>query len=257
MMLLASVLGASLLGSLHCGAMCGPITGFVGATLNRKKRLTGQAVYHVARLLAYLALGALAGALGLGIDRAGTTRGIQNAAALTAALVMIAWALTTWLPVGRWLPWVKQRLPRLGCGFSRTLHFASSLPPLARAAVLGLGTGLLPCGWLYAFVAAAVGTGSFGSGALVLLAFWLGTLPTLLGIGSLARFIGARLRRHLPALSAGLVLGIGLLGLWSRHSLPEAVIHPDRVGATAVDGEQNSPAVPSAPPCHAHRKSTP
>jgi sulfite exporter TauE/SafE len=255
MMLWASVLGASLVGSLHCGAMCGPIVGFVGASLNRKKRVTGQVVYHVARLLAYLALGALAGALGLGIDRAFTSRGVQNAAALTAALVMIAWALGTWLPVGRWLPWVSERLPKLSCGFSRTLRLASALPPVGRAAVLGLGTGLLPCGWLYAFVAAAVGTGSYGSGALVLLAFWLGTLPALLGIGGLARFIGARLRKQLPALSAGLVLSIGLVGLWSRYDLSDAVLR--RGGAAVTHVERTTSTVPNTPPCHAHPESTP
>jgi sulfite exporter TauE/SafE len=31
--------------------------------------------------------------------------------------------------------------------------------PEVRAAILGLGSALLPCGWLYAFVVTAAGTG--------------------------------------------------------------------------------------------------
>jgi sulfite exporter TauE/SafE len=50
-----------------------------------------------------------------------------------------------------------------------------------RAGAMGAVTPLLPCGLLYGVFAAALASGSFGGGALVLGAFALGGLPALLG----------------------------------------------------------------------------
>ena len=82
------VLGASLLGSLHCAAMCGGFACLYGgdaATRRRQRRrrhaasassargrtLTGHVAYHGGRLVAYAMLGALAGTLGAGLDALG------------------------------------------------------------------------------------------------------------------------------------------------------------------------------------------
>lgn len=58
-------------------------------------------------------------------------------------------------------------------------------PPVVRAAATGLFTTLLPCGWLYAFVVTAAGTGSGTPlhGAALMAVFWLGTLPMMLTVG--------------------------------------------------------------------------
>jgi hypothetical protein len=74
--------------------------------------------------------------------------------------------------------------------------------------------GWLPCGMVYSVLVTAMLSGSAGRGALVMLAFGLGTLPMLLGLG----LLGARLRgwiaRPRVRLACGvLVLGFGLLGL--------------------------------------------
>ena len=54
-----------------------------------------------------------------------------------------------------------------------------------RGAATGLLTTLLPCGWLYAFVITAAGTGNALAGAGLMATFWVGTLPmlTIVGIG--------------------------------------------------------------------------
>jgi sulfite exporter TauE/SafE len=56
----------------------------------------------------------------------------------------------------------------------------------------GVGLGLLlsglPCGLLYAALAAAAATGSALAGALSMLAFTLGTVPSLFGVALLGRF---------------------------------------------------------------------
>src|SRR5690606_18807129 len=69
---------------------------------------------------------------------------------------------------------------------------SSGTSSLGRAALLGVSTGLLPCGWLYAFALSAAATGSARDGALVMAAFWLGSVPALVGVGAIvARLSGS------------------------------------------------------------------
>lgn len=94
---------------------------------------------------------------------------------------------------------------------------AAALPPPAtRAFVTGLTTSLLPCGWLYVFVAAAGGTGRVRDGALLMIVFWAGTVPALLAVALGAQRFAGRLRQRLPALSAATVTIIGLLAVTGR-----------------------------------------
>jgi sulfite exporter TauE/SafE len=74
--------------------------------------------------------------------------------------------------------------------------------------------GWLPCGMVYSVLATAMLSGSAPAGALVMLAFGLGTLPMLLGVGLLAARLRACLRVRGVRLACGaLVLGFGLFGL--------------------------------------------
>jgi sulfite exporter TauE/SafE len=56
----------------------------------------------------------------------------------------------------------------------------------ARAFGAGFLWGMLPCGLVYAAVALAASSGSAAAGAVVMAAFWLGTLPALLAAGAMA-----------------------------------------------------------------------
>jgi sulfite exporter TauE/SafE len=117
----------------------------------------------------------------------------------------------------------------------------------------------LPCGWLYAFVLAAVGTGNVVTGAGILLAFWLGTLPALIGIGSVAQLLGQRARRLLPNLSALCLLVIGIGSVWSRYETAEQILPltPSAWANETKDGADNAAAGANGandtlPPCHRH-----
>jgi sulfite exporter TauE/SafE len=79
---------------------------------------------------------------------------------------------------------------------------------------LGLLWGWLPCGMVYSMLVTAMLTGSAASGAAVMLAFGVGTLPMVLALG----LAGERLRSvlRLPVMRRGaglLVLGFGVVGL--------------------------------------------
>jgi len=92
--------------------------------------------------------------------------------------------------------------------------------PARKAAILGMLTGLLPCGWLWAFVITAGGTASPLTGAVVMFAFWLGTVPAMVGVLGLLGPALARLRARMPMVTAAMliVLGLGSLALRWRDA---------------------------------------
>ena len=86
---------------------------------------------------------------------------------------------------------------------------------MAQAFPLGLLWGWLPCGLVYSALVTALASGSAASGALMMLAFGLGTLPNLLLAGLLAARLKAYAAKPAVRLIAGLVvLGFGLRGLF-------------------------------------------
>jgi sulfite exporter TauE/SafE len=83
-----------------------------------------------------------------------------------------------------------------------------------RMLAAGVLWGWLPCGMVYSVLVTAMLSGSAAGGALVMLAFGLGTLPMLLGLGLLGTRLRACLRLRGVRIACGaLVLGFGLLGL--------------------------------------------
>ena len=93
---------------------------------------------------------------------------------------------------------------------------------------MGTLTGLLPCGWLWAFVVTAGGTGHPASGAAVMGAFWLGTVPAMVGLLAFAGPVLAQLRARMPAITAVVLiaLGLGTLALRWRDAGAAEVMAP-------------------------------
>lgn len=205
-----TVLAASLLGSLHCAAMCG---GLVAATTGTRGGVPAQAAYNLGRLAAYAVLGATAGALGGAFAFTAALAGVGQGAALLSGALLVAWGAHALLAaLGRVRP--LHAPAALSRAFGSALLRTRSFPAWARAGALGLLSALLPCGWLWAFTATAAGTGSALAGATVMAVFWLGTLPVLVSLGAAAARFGGPLRRRLPVLSAAVVLALGLLVAW-------------------------------------------
>jgi uncharacterized protein len=235
---LAGIVAASLVGSLHCIAMCGPLVGLHGGI-----RTTRLALVHAAgRLATYATLGAIAGLVGSAVDLAGRVGDVQRAATLLAATVLIAWgsfALSA--------AWARTRRPEArgprseiralepevrgprsevrASAFSRGLvRVRTRRSARTRAALTGVLTGLLPCGWLWAFVVMAAGTGSALGGVAAMAAFWLGTVPAMVGLLALAGPWIARVRARVPAITAValIVLGLGTLAVrWRDAGAPQ------------------------------------
>lgn len=198
------MIGASLLGSGHCVAMCGGL--IASTTSNRQDVLR----YHLGRLAGYVSLGGLAGLLGEQVFRDSTLGILPWIATGALATGLILSGLRIWQGKGMHL----QILP---AKVLQKLYSKSRRAP-GRA---GLLSAFLPCGWLHTFVLGSLATRSPWLGALFLMAFWLGTLPALTTAPLLIQRVFNPLSQRLPRLSASLLIiaGIACIGTKIRPLL--------------------------------------
>lgn len=209
--LLGALFLAGLAGGLsHCSVMCGPfVLTQAAATAEASlgggmlRRLGGAALlpYHLGRGLGYGALGAGAGGAGALLEQAAGLRGLAALLLLLASLLMLAQASSRISALLPRLP--APRLPRV---LESQLGGLLAAPTGWRGVRLGLLLSALPCGLLYAALAAAAGSGSALAGGLAMLAFVLGTFPALVMVALLGRFFGRAVGPRWRALSGLLFL---------------------------------------------------
>jgi sulfite exporter TauE/SafE len=230
--LAGSVFVAGLLGSAHCAGMCGSFACLAagGDTSRGPRALRSSAGYNVGRLLAYATLGALAGAAGAGLNQAGAVAGLARPAAIVAGTLLVVWGLASLLAaLGVRMPSLDVP-PALANRIARAVRAVQDRPPLVRALAIGALSAALPCGWLYAFVATSAAAGSALGGALVMSAFWLGTVPMMLAVGLGAQRLLGRFRSRLPVLTASMLVVLGLLTVSGRLR-PAMISAPSTVSA--------------------------
>lgn len=200
-----------LLGGTHCVGMCGGIVGAL--TLGATSRWPMLLAYNVGRIFSYAVAGAVAGALGA------ASMGLEGQVPIRLVLYLLANLML--VALGFYLIGVTRALAfteRLGQHLWRVLQPLTRrfLPArsVAQAFPLGLLWGWLPCGLVYSALASSLGAGSAARGALLMLAFGLGTLPNLLLAGIVLARLNEFVRRPAVRLVSGLlVLGFGLYGL--------------------------------------------
>ncbi len=210
---LLTALLAGLLGGVHCVGMCG---GIVAAFSFRADGSTPpfrmHLAYNLGRIFSYAIFGALAGALGASLKLADFLP-VQTLLFILAQLVMILLGLY----LAGYSRWVLV-FERAGGALWRRVRtvFQKLLPvkSLPQAALAGMAWGWLPCGLVYSILVSALAAGSAPSGAALMLAFGLGTLPNLLGMGLFARQIQPFMQQLWVRRTAGLtVAGFGVWGL--------------------------------------------
>ncbi len=243
MTLIATVLVASLAGSFHCAGMCGPLVAFVLNPLDKTgtPRASLHASYHLSRLVAYALLGAGAGTIGAMLDLTGSAIGLQRTAAVLAGLVIAITGVATLLrylglsvPLGR-TPTFVTRIVQV------MQKLALSFQPLPRAALFGVLTALLPCGWLYVFGVTAAGTGNPLAGAAVMAAFWAGTAPWLLAVGVGTQFLTRLLGPRMPVVTALVLVALGVMTIAGRTTVAPGAF-------AALSSHDRAPE--SLPCCH-------
>ncbi|TWU45233.1 hypothetical protein Q31b_04040 [Novipirellula aureliae] len=227
-----AVFVASLLGSLHCIGMCGPLALWVTGGGSSRSTIVS---YHLGRLTTYMIAAVAAGILGAAVSFGGEMVGFQSAAAIIAGSLLIAVGL--------------YRLAQLHPKFSTLFAFSTTGPskvasvlqrfkPLierrgrnGKAYLGGLITTWLPCGWLYLFVLVAAGTGGLLPAIVVMFSFWVGTLPALTAILVGARSLTPRLRGMLPIAASILLIVTGLYTVTGRAAVDvSSLVAPTMAG---------------------------
>jgi sulfite exporter TauE/SafE len=202
---------AGLMGGVHCAAMCG---GWVAATCREKSRgLAYPLAYNVGRIASYAVAGALAGALGeAGVAlRGGVLAQQVMLVVASTALFVVALYVAGVAPFMRVVEVAGVAVWRRLQPYSRHFLPVNSLP---RALGLGALWGWLPCGMVYMTLLSAVATGNAWHGALVMLAFGVGTLPNLIAVSIFFERARAWSRSRSIRIGAGLlVASLGMLGL--------------------------------------------
>lgn len=218
--LIFTVLASSLVGSVHCAGMCGVFSAMAVGGESNVASSTRHAAYNAGRLVVYSIIGLIGGMAGASIDLGGSMVGLSRIAAVIAGITMVAIgliAIARTLGVrirGARLPGFVQRLATAGN------RFAMSLSPVWRAATIGVMTAFLPCGWLYAFAILAMGTGHPLHGMLVMIVFWMGTLPVLIAIGAGVRRLLDRAVPRVSLLTSIAIVIVGLFTTFDRLTLP-------------------------------------
>ena len=221
---LLSALLVGLFGGVHCVGMCGGIVGALtlgvsGATQRSPAALLPyHLAYNLGRIASYTLAGALAGGLGAALFSLVAVHQAQRVLQLFAGLFMVALGLYL---AGWWRGLA--HIERAGGVFWHRLEPLGRrfLPVTSPAQAFGVGLvwGWLPCGLVYSVLVWALASGSMLDGALLLLSFGIGTLPTLLLMGVAAARIGRFVRHPWPRrIAGGLVVLFGIMMLMRTFS---------------------------------------
>jgi len=202
---LSAALLAGLLGSAHCLGMCAGISGLFAVNSNiasLRNEVPFALTYNLGRVISYAVLGIIVAAFGGVIVKASPN--IAGGIRLLSGVVIILVGLKVAFDIR-----VLNAIERMGATlWSRIAPAARSLVPvtsLPRALGLGLVWGWLPCGLVYSVLLIAATTANPIHGAMIMVAFGLGTMPAMVMTGLGAARLSLFMRRR------GTRLGLGLL----------------------------------------------
>lgn len=184
--LMAFVMG--LFSSMHCIGMCGSIIGTLTLSLDAKIRQNKTQLsifvfnYNFGRITSYTIAGALAGLLSTVLTLSFDDNIGHRVLQLLSAIIMASAGFY----IAGWFPHFAY-VEKIGVLLWKKLEpFGHQLIPIKtrlNALLFGMIWGWLPCGLVYAALLLATTTGDVFKSAMTMLAFGMGTLPAVVGVG--------------------------------------------------------------------------
>ena len=208
-----------LITSVHCIAMCGGIN--LSQTLQKSSEPSANvssisramfqnaAAYNAGRIISYTIIGGILGGIGAFTKMAGT---LQTSSFFQGLLKLLAGALMVVMGIN-----MLGLFPRL-----RRFHLQIPLPHFQKGKqkkashkrrtpfIIGLFNGLMPCGPLQSMQIVALASANPFTGALSMFFFALGTIPLMLGFGSIVAGLGKHFTKQVLKCGAILVVVMGL-----------------------------------------------
>jgi len=200
-----AVLIMGFLGSWHCGVMCGPLS------CNFRKR-ENFISYHLGRLVSYSLISILL-FYGAHYFLDTDSRALKLGASLFFGVLLIIFGLMQ-IQI---IPQQKQ----LSFKFFKVQHkilekYKAQLNQFP--ILLGLLTGLFPCGWLYSFLIMSSQMKSLSQSLTVIVIFWITSLPAFFVFtGFMSHLIKKSPASH-QRISACVLVFAGLLSIFGHWS---------------------------------------
>jgi sulfite exporter TauE/SafE/copper chaperone CopZ len=166
--------------------------------------------FNAGRVVSYTVLGGAVGGLGSVFTLSQRGNGILS---ILASLVMIILGFQ----LLHLFPWMRRFQPRMPNALAHRIHDLGGKSGTTRSAPLVLGalTFFLPCGFTQALQFYVLSTGNPLTGALTMLAFSLGTLPSLLSLSMVSSFAKGSFQTHFLRFAGVLVV---LVGFWNINN---------------------------------------
>lgn len=208
--------------SVHCVAMCGGIN--LSQCIPKSEERVEKGVraflpallYNLGRVISYTLIGLVLGCIGLaagGGSSVGIPAVVQGILKIVAGVLMIVMGVNM-LGI---IPVLRKLNPTLPKFLTRKIgkKRAASASPL----IVGLLNGIMPCGPLQSMWLVALASGSPLGGALSMFLFSLGTVPLMLGLGSVVAKLGQKFTKTVMTVGSVLVVVLGLAMLTQGGSL--------------------------------------
>lgn len=212
-------LGAA--GSLHCVAMCGPLSlALPFHHLSKVQKFFSLLLYQVGRILTYSTIGLLFGLAGRRIYIAGYQQWfsiIMGIIILSLAVLYFIQQRTVHLKfLNRFYFFVQQQIGRL----------LKSSAGLYSFLLLGMANGLLPCGMIYIALATTLSFAEVSQSVSFMAMFGAGTLPAMMLAGYAGKVINPRWRSYLRKLVPVFISLMGVLLILRGMNLGIPFISP-------------------------------
>ena len=212
-----------LLTSIHCIAMCGGINlsqclpkTAVGESEKKGAAFLPSVLYNLGRVVSYTLVGFLLGLIGWlvgGSSGVGVPVLLQGIMKLVAGVLMIVMGINM-LGIFPWLRRLNIQMPG-----SLSKRIGQKKATAVRPFAVGFLNGLMPCGPLQSMQILALASANPFIGALSMLLFSLGTVPLMLGLGSIVTVLGKRFTSAVMNVGAVLVTVLGFAMLSQGGSL--------------------------------------
>ena len=200
----------------HCIGMCGPLVVSFSLQLKERNILIPHLLYHCGRILTYIVLGGIMGAMGSFSMVAANIFLIQKAAMVFAGVMVCFMGLSTtgWISL-RKISFLNNT--PTGVLSNRVGKLAKSQSVIAYLPI-GLILGLLPCGPVYTALLGAARAGMEApvvyhgilTGMALMFAFGIGTVPSLFLVAKLVDMGWLKSRDIIYRIGGVLMIGVGI-----------------------------------------------
>jgi sulfite exporter TauE/SafE len=197
-------LGMGFMGSMHCIGMCGPLVMSIhksGGT--NKPNPLYQFAYHIGKILSYVLIGILFGAMGQTFNLFLS----QQKLSIAIGVSFILFFLFGKIKSTSFSSSLTSKILTVTRFFSQLVEGKSIL----KMFFTGIGNGFLPCGFVYAAAVASIATGKILDSALFMIGFGIGTIPALTSVIYFFRLLPEKAKSLFNGIYNYLLIIVGIL----------------------------------------------